>query len=330
MTWELRSTLDAAGIEWPSLRNHIPCMAHIIQLAFGAFMSSIGVKGCTKSWEAHERNQQFGENDSIDIGKSQRLRTEGNARINKVSAMRPDLAKIIEKVCISRNYESHETDLHIAANVSCIDYDDTGSSKWVHWLATIWSKNRSTTYSGCENTVEFDTGVASASLPITTIHLRVAQVSTSHRLPAFLPNTGWMDHHQVCHGSFKAIPILDPVDVNKAYRYSASHYRCLKWNVRSYGWRYVSFSEDEDSMERRLILRHEVYVTQAVQILCWSYSNDGYASHCSTHPWSFLEVAIIPEVGQRNGHWSWGQYFLHYPIQRSIPDVCGEWILCQT
>jgi hypothetical protein len=76
-------------------------MAHIIQLALGEFMSSLGVKGCTKSWEAHERDQQFGENENIDIGKSQRLRKEGNTRINKVSAMKPGLAKIIEKVRIS-------------------------------------------------------------------------------------------------------------------------------------------------------------------------------------------------------------------------------------
>jgi len=64
-------------------------------------MSSLGVKGRTKYWEAHERDHQFGQNESIDIGKSQRLRKEGNARINKVSAMRPGLAKIIEKVRIS-------------------------------------------------------------------------------------------------------------------------------------------------------------------------------------------------------------------------------------
>jgi len=75
-------------------------MAHVIQLALGAFMINLGVKGRTKSWEAHERDQQFGENESIDIGKSQRLRKEGNARIIKVSAMRPGLAKIIEKVLI--------------------------------------------------------------------------------------------------------------------------------------------------------------------------------------------------------------------------------------
>jgi len=101
MTRKMQSTLEASGIEWPALRNHIPCMAHVIQLPLGAFMSSLGVNGRTKSWEAHERNQQFGENGSIDIGKSQRLRKEGNARINKVSAMKPGLAKMIEKVCIS-------------------------------------------------------------------------------------------------------------------------------------------------------------------------------------------------------------------------------------
>jgi hypothetical protein len=76
-------------------------MAHVIQLALGAFMSSLGGNGHTKFWEAHEREQQFGENESTDIGKSQSLRKEGNARINQVSAMRPGLAKIIEKVHIS-------------------------------------------------------------------------------------------------------------------------------------------------------------------------------------------------------------------------------------
>jgi len=60
MTSELQSTLEACGIDWPALRNHIPCMVDVIQLALGAFMSSLGVKGRSKSWEAHDRNQQFG------------------------------------------------------------------------------------------------------------------------------------------------------------------------------------------------------------------------------------------------------------------------------
>jgi len=54
MTRELQSTLEASGIEYPALRNHIPCMVHVIQMALGAFMSSLGVKCRTKSWEAHE------------------------------------------------------------------------------------------------------------------------------------------------------------------------------------------------------------------------------------------------------------------------------------
>jgi len=131
MTWELQSTLEVSEIKRPALRNHIPCMVHVIQLALGAFMSSLGVKGHSKSWEAHEHDQQFGENESTDIGKCQRLRKEGNARINKVSAMKPGLAKIIEKVHISRNCENSETDNLIAANASCVDYVETGSSKRV-------------------------------------------------------------------------------------------------------------------------------------------------------------------------------------------------------
>jgi hypothetical protein len=63
--------------------------------------SSLSEKARTKSWEAHQCDQQFGENEIIDIGKSQRLCKEGNARINKVSAMKAGLAKIIEKVPIS-------------------------------------------------------------------------------------------------------------------------------------------------------------------------------------------------------------------------------------
>ena len=132
MTWKLQTTFEASRIEWPAWRNHIPCMAHVIQLDLGAFMSSLGIKGHTESWEAHECDQQYGENESTDIGKSQRLRKEGNARINKVSAMRPGLAKIIEKVHISTYFESAEADLHIAENACCINYADTWTSKRVH------------------------------------------------------------------------------------------------------------------------------------------------------------------------------------------------------
>jgi len=68
----------------------------------------------------------------MDIGKSQRLRKEGNAQINKVLAIMRGLAKIIENVHISMYFESPETNLHIAENACCIDQADTWSSKRVH------------------------------------------------------------------------------------------------------------------------------------------------------------------------------------------------------
>jgi len=174
MTRELKSTHEASGIEWPALRNHIPCMARVIQLALGTFMSSLGVKGCTKCWEAHEPDQQFGENESVDIGKLQRLRKEGNAGINKVSAMKPGLVKIIEKVCISRYFESAETDLHIAENACCVDYANTRWSKRVQWLSKGQSPNRRTSDDGCEDLLELDLGFDQAHVPITWIPTRVA------------------------------------------------------------------------------------------------------------------------------------------------------------
>jgi hypothetical protein len=96
-------------------------MASVIQLAVGVFTRSLSVKDRTKFSESHQPDQHFGENKSIDIGKSQIHRNDGNARINKMSPMRPGLPKINEKVCISRNVEDLETDFHIAVNACCID-----------------------------------------------------------------------------------------------------------------------------------------------------------------------------------------------------------------
>jgi len=193
MTPELQTTLEASGIKWPALRDHIPCMAHVIQLALGAFMSSLGVKGRTKSWEAHEHDQQFGENESIDSGKSQRLRKEGNARINKVSAMRPGLAKIIEKVRISWYFESPEVDFHKGENACCINYANTWSPKPVYWLSKSQSLLCSTSDFGCEDTLELYSGVAQARLPLTGIHLRVASEPKIPWMSATIHNSGWMD-----------------------------------------------------------------------------------------------------------------------------------------
>jgi hypothetical protein len=134
-------------------------MAHVIQLAPGEFIRSLVVKCSTKSWEAHERNQRFGGNESIDIGKSQRLRKEGNDRINKVSAMRLSLAKIIEKVCISAYFKYPETDHQIAENTCSVVSTDTQLSKRVYQLPIIQSANHSITYYGCADAVELNTRV---------------------------------------------------------------------------------------------------------------------------------------------------------------------------
>jgi len=241
MTRELQSTLEASGIEWPALRNHIPCMAHVIQLALGAFVSSLDVKGPTKSWESHERDQQFGENESVDIGKSQRLRKDGNTRINMVSAMKPGLAKIIEKVRISWYFGSPEIDRDIAENACSIDYADTWSSKRVHWLWKSQSPHRCTSDYGCEDMVELNIGVSRVHLLVTGIHARVASKFKIQRLPATLHNTGWMDDCQVCYGSIEPILILDPVDVEEAYSHIASRHHSVQWHVRSHGWHYASF-----------------------------------------------------------------------------------------
>ena len=92
---------------------------------FGAFMSSLGVEGNTQFWEVHDYDQQFEENETTEIGKSQSLRRECNVRINEVSTRGSGIAKILKKVLISRYLDSSATDLHIAQNTCGIDYADT-------------------------------------------------------------------------------------------------------------------------------------------------------------------------------------------------------------
>jgi hypothetical protein len=192
MTRELQPTHEDSGIEWPPSRNHIRCMAHIIRLALGAFMKSLGVKGYTRTSEAHEWDQQCGENEHIDNGKSQKLRTEGNATINQVLAIRPGLAKIIVKLHTSRYFENPESDLHNTDNAWCIDYTDTCWPKRVHCMSKYQSLGRSATAYGCEVTLELDTGVDRVGLLITGIHTQVASTSKySEYRPLFTTQDEW-------------------------------------------------------------------------------------------------------------------------------------------
>ena len=212
---ELQSTLQGSSIEWPALRNHIPCIAHSIQLTVGAFMFSLGVKCCTRCWEAHQCHLQFEENKSIDVGKSQRHRKEGNARINKISAMRPELAKRIEKVHNLWYFESSEIDCHLIVNACCSIYTDTWSSKQVHWLSFSQSTHRCTSDYGCEDTLELRIGVTQGCLPITGLHGWLTPKSKTQRLPATLHITRWMDDCHVGHEGLVAISSFDPVDVEE-------------------------------------------------------------------------------------------------------------------
>jgi hypothetical protein len=123
-----RSNNPASPIERPTASNYISSLMHVIQVALIVFMSSLGVTCHTKTWEAHKCDPAFGETHSTHIGKTQRRRKEGNARISNVSGIRPGLAKIIENASNSRYFDSTETDLHIAENACCIEYTDICSS----------------------------------------------------------------------------------------------------------------------------------------------------------------------------------------------------------
>jgi len=233
MTCELQSTVKASGIEWPAVQNHIPCMAHVTQLAVGAFMSGLGVICRTKSWEAHERDQQYGEHESIDNGNSQRLRKEGNAWINKVLAMCTGLAMIIEKVCISWYFESPEADLHIAEYACCINHADTWLPKWFYWLSKRHSLHCTTLDYECEDILDFYTAVAGARIPITAIHTGVASTPNIRQIPATILILGAKYDGQVYHGCIEAIAILESLYVEEAYSHIASHHHGAKYHVRS-------------------------------------------------------------------------------------------------
>jgi hypothetical protein len=66
-----------------------PCARHgpFCSACFGYIYEQRGVKGCYNTWVALECYQQFGENERTAIGKSERLRKVGNARMIKVSAI---------------------------------------------------------------------------------------------------------------------------------------------------------------------------------------------------------------------------------------------------
>ena len=93
MARELQKSLKTMEVEWSAAQNHIPCMAHVIQLALSAFMQSLGVKGRSKSWEEGVRDTL------TEDGKGRKGKV-GCGRIKKIMEMPAGFSKIIEKVCL--------------------------------------------------------------------------------------------------------------------------------------------------------------------------------------------------------------------------------------
>jgi hypothetical protein len=92
MTGSLQLLLEESGVEWSAEQNHMPCMAHVIQLALGAFMNALGVKGREKSWEDTEREKM-----TADSGRVVKKKI-GGARVERVALLKGGFNKIVEKV----------------------------------------------------------------------------------------------------------------------------------------------------------------------------------------------------------------------------------------
>ena len=92
MARELQKSLKSMEVEWSAAQNHVPCMAHVIQLALSAFMQSLGIKGQSKSWEEGVR-------ETLNEDSNGRKGKVGCTRVKKVQDMQVSFSKIIEKVC---------------------------------------------------------------------------------------------------------------------------------------------------------------------------------------------------------------------------------------
>jgi len=161
--------------------------------------------------------------------------------MNVVSAMQSGSAKLIEKVRVSRYFESPETDLNIAENDCCIDYANTCSSTRFRWLSKSEIPHCATSDDECQELLELNPGVARSRLLIMWIPTWVPWIPTILRLLATVHKSRWMDYCAVCHGAVEAIPILDPVDFKEAYSHIAWGYRNVQWYVRLDGRSDASF-----------------------------------------------------------------------------------------
>ena len=94
MVKELQRSLKAMEVDWSAAQNHVPCMAHVIQLALAAFMKSLGIQRRNRSWEDGVRDTLTEEQ-----GAKSKM---GSCRIAKIGSLKTGFSKIIEKVSSGR------------------------------------------------------------------------------------------------------------------------------------------------------------------------------------------------------------------------------------
>ena len=73
---------------WEAAKYHVPCMAHVIQLCLGAFMSALEVRSRERHQTAVDEGIELG-------GEGSEARTR---KLREFCDMPPGFAKIIEKV----------------------------------------------------------------------------------------------------------------------------------------------------------------------------------------------------------------------------------------
>ena len=82
----LQNALEIVGVTWPAANNHMPCIAHVIQLSLGAFMKELKITGRESYYQEEERDQ---------LKKDKK----GRSRIERFNDMPRGFKKIVEKVC---------------------------------------------------------------------------------------------------------------------------------------------------------------------------------------------------------------------------------------
>lgn len=98
----LQGVLQELGNDWEAAQNHVPCMAHVIQLSLNAFMNKLQVSQREKYFADTERNQH--QMEDADIGTQEGRRKY--SKLEKFAKMPWGFNKIIEKVGYSKSWMS--------------------------------------------------------------------------------------------------------------------------------------------------------------------------------------------------------------------------------